>query len=211
MRKPAPATVIALIALFVSLGGTAYAATNLPANSVGSKQLKSGAVTTRSLRTHAVTGSKVADKSLTGTQIDSSTLGTVPNATHATNADQLAGQAASTYIAHCPSGLHRTPNGDLCFDFTERPAATWMDALKTCASAGLRLPDLGELVQAFNDLGALQDAQWTSTEYFLRAVPDSASGNVALLAYQDTNRQIIVPAYYITTSYPYRCVTSATN
>jgi len=40
-----PATVIALLALFVALGGTTYAATSLPRNSVGTKQLKNGAVT----------------------------------------------------------------------------------------------------------------------------------------------------------------------
>lgn len=45
-RLPSPATVLALIALFVALGGTSYAAINaLPKNSVGTKQLKNGAVT----------------------------------------------------------------------------------------------------------------------------------------------------------------------
>ena len=39
------AHVIALIALFVALGGSAYAAFGLPKNSVGAKQLKRGAVT----------------------------------------------------------------------------------------------------------------------------------------------------------------------
>ncbi len=86
MRIPTPGTIIALIALFVSLAGTTYAATSLPANSVGTKQLKTGAVTNRTLRDHAVTGSKVADNSLTGTQINASTLGTVPNASHANSA-----------------------------------------------------------------------------------------------------------------------------
>jgi len=36
---------VALLALFIALGGTSYAAVRLPANSVGSKQLKNGAVT----------------------------------------------------------------------------------------------------------------------------------------------------------------------
>jgi hypothetical protein len=39
------ANVIAVIALFVALGGGAYAATRLPARSVGTAQLKKGAVT----------------------------------------------------------------------------------------------------------------------------------------------------------------------
>src|SRR3954464_15689197 len=45
MRRPSPAMVVALIALFVALGGGAYAAFKLPKGSVGSKQLKKHAVT----------------------------------------------------------------------------------------------------------------------------------------------------------------------
>jgi hypothetical protein len=45
LRKPSPAFVISLVALFVALGGTTYAATGLPANNVGTKQLKNAAVT----------------------------------------------------------------------------------------------------------------------------------------------------------------------
>jgi hypothetical protein len=42
--RPAPATVIACLALAIALSGTSYAAFVLPANSVGSKQLKRNAV-----------------------------------------------------------------------------------------------------------------------------------------------------------------------
>jgi hypothetical protein len=45
LRAPSPAFVISLVALFVALGGTSYAATHLPKNSVGTKQLKNKAVT----------------------------------------------------------------------------------------------------------------------------------------------------------------------
>jgi hypothetical protein len=46
LRGPSPAFVISVIALFVALGGTTYAAaTSLPINSVGTPQLKAGAVT----------------------------------------------------------------------------------------------------------------------------------------------------------------------
>jgi hypothetical protein len=44
-HRPSPATVIACIALIVALGGTGYAAVTLPANSVGTAQLKKNAVT----------------------------------------------------------------------------------------------------------------------------------------------------------------------
>ena len=41
--------VVAYMALFVALGGTSYAAINLPAGSVGTKQLRNGAVTNKKL------------------------------------------------------------------------------------------------------------------------------------------------------------------
>jgi hypothetical protein len=44
-HRPSPAMVIAIVALIVALGGTGYAAIKLPANSVGTTQLKSNAVT----------------------------------------------------------------------------------------------------------------------------------------------------------------------
>lgn len=44
-RRPSHATVVAYLALFVALGGVSYATVVLPANSVGTKQLKDRAVT----------------------------------------------------------------------------------------------------------------------------------------------------------------------
>jgi len=48
------ANVIATLALFLALGGGAYAAVKLPKNSVGAKQLKAGAVTPAKLSASAV-------------------------------------------------------------------------------------------------------------------------------------------------------------
>jgi hypothetical protein len=55
IRRPSASTGIALLALFVALGGTGYAALKLPKNSVGTAQLKN----------NAVTGAKVKNGSLT--------------------------------------------------------------------------------------------------------------------------------------------------
>jgi hypothetical protein len=43
--RPSPSLVISILALVVALGGSAYAAINLPKNSVGAKQIKRNAVT----------------------------------------------------------------------------------------------------------------------------------------------------------------------
>jgi hypothetical protein len=55
--------VVAYLALFVALGGTSYAAVNLPAGSVGSKQLRNGAVTNAKLARGSV-GARKLDPSL---------------------------------------------------------------------------------------------------------------------------------------------------
>jgi hypothetical protein len=55
--------VIAYLALFLALGGTAYAV-SLPSNSVGTKQLKNNAVTKKKIKRNAVTTQKVRDATL---------------------------------------------------------------------------------------------------------------------------------------------------
>ena len=77
---------IALIALFIALGGTSYAAIKLPASSVGTKQLKSHAVTAAKLKAGAVGTAAIANDSVTGDKVLESSLGKVPSATHADTA-----------------------------------------------------------------------------------------------------------------------------
>jgi len=92
---------IALLALFIALGGTTYAATALPANSVGAKQLKKNAVINAKIKSNAVIGAKVKNNSITGADVLESSLGKVPaaanadNATHATSANTAAPSGAA--------------------------------------------------------------------------------------------------------------------
>ncbi len=50
LHRPSPALVVSVIALSVALGGTSYAAIVLPANSVGTRQIKKNAVTTAKVK-----------------------------------------------------------------------------------------------------------------------------------------------------------------
>lgn len=65
-RRPSPALVVALIALFLALTGGAYAAFTVPKGSVGSAQLRNGAVTAAKLHRNAVTSATVRPGSLLG-------------------------------------------------------------------------------------------------------------------------------------------------
>ena len=99
------ANVVATLALFIALGGaSAFAATKLAKNSVGTKQIKNGAITKGKIKNGAVTGSK----------IDTSTLGAVPTATHATTADSAAhsSSAASATTATNATELGGAPATD---------------------------------------------------------------------------------------------------
>ena len=57
---------IALLALFVALGGTSYAALNLPAGSVGTRELHNGAVTNKKLANASVTPAKFDGRAIGG-------------------------------------------------------------------------------------------------------------------------------------------------
>jgi hypothetical protein len=76
------AHVIALAALFVALGGTAFAAAT-----IGTNDIKNGAVTKKKIHKNAVNGSRVKKNSLSGKDIDEKSLGAVPTAGHALSAD----------------------------------------------------------------------------------------------------------------------------
>lgn len=114
IREHVRSNIIGYVCLVWLMTGTAIAATQLPARSVGSKQLRSRAVTNRTLargavtaskvktgaltgtqvKTGSLTGTQVKTDSLTGTQIRESSLGRVAQAT---DADNLGGAAASAY------------------------------------------------------------------------------------------------------------------
>jgi hypothetical protein len=68
------ANVIASLALFIALGGASYAAVAIPANSVGTNQLKKSAVAGSKIKKNAISSAKVKDGSLQRGDFASGTL-----------------------------------------------------------------------------------------------------------------------------------------
>jgi len=84
-RRPSPALVISVLALFVALGGSAYAATK-----IGTKDIKKNAITAAKIKKNAVTTAKIKNNGVTGAKIDEGSLGPVPSAVNAVNATNAA-------------------------------------------------------------------------------------------------------------------------
>ncbi len=164
LGRPSPAMIVALIALFAALTGSAYAA--LGKNTVGSKQLKAKSVSTGKLANNAVTGVKVANGSLTGEDINLAALGTVPAATSAAsagNANTLGGHSAS-----CPQGT--TLIRGTCFDSAPNEAAPNLKAAAdACAAKGGYLPSVMALYSTRQVLnlgtGVGEDHMFTDSYY----------------------------------------------
>jgi hypothetical protein len=117
------ANVMSSIAVFLVLGGaTAFAATKIGANEIKANSIKTGkivkeavtagkikakavtesriadgAVTSLKLADNAVTTTKLANKSVTGAKLDLPSIGTVPTAQNAANAEKLGGKGPSSY------------------------------------------------------------------------------------------------------------------
>jgi hypothetical protein len=67
--RPSPALVIALIALFVSIGGVGYAAAT-----IGTNDIKNGAVTAKKLHKNAVASTKIQFGAVNGTKVEDHSL-----------------------------------------------------------------------------------------------------------------------------------------
>ncbi len=148
MKKLRPrftyANVVSTLCLFLLLGGGAYAAAKLPANSIGTKQLKN----------NAVTAVKIKNGTISGSKINLASLGTVPDATHAdtattaaaassaSNSAQLGGAPAADYRDRCPAGTNLVAPR-VCAT-GEEGADEYLPSVETCGELGLQLPTAGE-------------------------------------------------------------------
>jgi hypothetical protein len=116
--RPSASMIVALVALFVAMGGTGYAVKRLPKRSVGPAQLKKDAVRTKNIKARNVTRSRIAKRSinadlvgtdaLVGKNILESSLGQVPEATHAAGADSVGGLSLKRFSFRAPAGTGGT-------------------------------------------------------------------------------------------------------
>jgi hypothetical protein len=83
-HRPSPAMIVAIVALFVAMGGTGYAVSKVPKRSVGPTQLRKNAVRSQHIKPRAITTRKLAKSTLSA--LKSGGAATSPGAASGTGA-----------------------------------------------------------------------------------------------------------------------------
>lgn len=169
------ANVMSSIAVFLVLGGaTAFAAGKITAkqlqsNSVTTAKIKKSAITASKIKNGAVTTSKLGGGSVTASNLAAGAVSAASLASGSVGATQIANGAVSasklapgTLNPVCPSGT--TSVGGLCFETSERGAATFVAAVEACTNSGRMLPPAADLI-GFAKKSALPNQEWSGSLY----------------------------------------------
>jgi hypothetical protein len=188
MWRHSPAVAIAVLALFVALGGSVYAAKRakidggaIRAKSIPGNRLKPHSVAADRLKPHSIPAGLLkpgvipqvaANAPLTGADINELTLGQVPSAAHADSADtaqsavdaQTALNAvnavdAQTVNGHSVGCLPGTmPFAGACWDSSASSPVNAPTAARKCAAHGGELPAALELAAFAEEPGVSLDS-----------------------------------------------------
>lgn len=194
-RRLTYANVMATVAVFLALGGGAYAATQITGKDVKNRSLRG-----KDLKRNTITGKEVAE----------SRLRRVPRARHA---DRLAGRSGTSYLVRCPSGT--VPVSSTCIETQARPALPYSTAAVQCEATGRpegpgrRLPRHDELMTALGDFGISLAAGGELTSNV--SAPSAPSGRLDVLAIIDATGNVAVVSDTAAGARPFRCVSTPIN
>lgn len=175
LRRPSAALVVSLVALFIALGGSAYAAFKLPANSVGTRQIRSSAVTTSKIKNHAVTASKI-------------------NASHLTVRTARSANGLTTLPSgKSESGVFATADGDsagggyigLTITYPRALAAPIAEGniIDVQAASGPHCPGVGQADRGYLCLYDTDTTGTTGPVFYSDTGPDSGVGTLGVVLY----------------------------
>jgi hypothetical protein len=181
--RQSPALMVAVIALFVALGGSVYAAkkAKLDGRAIRAKSIPGNRVKPHSIAANrlmpGVIGGGGASGPLTGADINELTLGQVPSATHADSADtaqsavdaQTALNAvnavdAKTVNGHSVGCLPGTlPFAGACWETSASSPVDAPTAARKCAARGGELPEALQLAVFAEEPGVNLDSgdEWS--------------------------------------------------
>ena len=180
LRRQAPALIVAGLALVAAMGGTVYAAKKIDGHTIKAKSLPGnrlaiGSVPGNRLKPGTIQATQLAPGSITGIHIDASTLGQVPSAVHAEQAQSakdaetalnaVTAQNAKSlngYEAGCKAGTRLFAGA--CWQVaTSESALSAPAAAASCAGQGGELPEALALAAFSQQPGVTLDKgdEWT--------------------------------------------------
>jgi hypothetical protein len=164
--RQSPALVVSVIALFVALGGSVYAARKakidgqaIRAKSIPGNRLKPHSITANRLKPGVLHANPAAAGPLTGADINELTLGQVPSATHADSADSAQSAVDAQTALNAVNAIDaKTVNGHsvgclpgtrafagACWEASTHSAVNAPTAARKCAAWGGSLPEALQL------------------------------------------------------------------
>jgi hypothetical protein len=216
--RQSPALFVSLLALFVALGGTVYAAQKISGKAIRMKSLPGNRLQPRSVAANRLKPGVLAglrlNGPLTGTDINELTLDRVPSATHAETADRAQSAVDAETALNAVNAIDaQTVNGHsvgcmpgtrlfagACWEASPSPAATAPEAAADCAVAGGALPEALQLAAFAEEDGVNLDPgdEWSGD------IPVVSGPNVYATVTVAANGQInFSPS---TNTRKYRCV-----
>jgi hypothetical protein len=141
LRHLSFSNVIAMLALFVALGGAAYAGTKINGNSIkngsiGGGKLKNETITANKIKKGTITATQIAPGSIGSSSIDESTLGTVPSAQSAATAG-TASKADSAGTADSAKSAESAKTADTASSATSANEAKHAEDADTASRADI--------------------------------------------------------------------------
>lgn len=188
------ANVVSTLALFLALGGSAYAVSKITGADVRDRSL-----TSRDFKSNSANGRVVKEQS----------LGAVPRAQ---NSARLAGEPATRFLVSCPAGTITA--SDVCIEVQARPPASYRTAAFDCSSIdsneriGRRLPTHQELMLALAqpEITLAPGGELTGEVY-----PSGTPGKVDVLSVTEENGSVAIGPDDGSNARSYRCVADPMN
>ena len=189
-RRMTYANVMSTLAVFIALGGSAYAV---------------GKISGSQLQNRSVSGKKLKRNTIGGSTVKESRLGRVPHASRANNSLRLQGVDAGKLLLNCPAGTQY--QSDVCIELRARgPAAAYGIARVTCEAANRRLPLYQELAGLLDDFSV--PFQEGIGEFVSEVVQNpSDTTRVRALVITDRTGAVTTVPDSDAGSRPYRCAT----
>jgi hypothetical protein len=217
--RSSPALIVSIIALFVALGGSVYAAKKAR---IDGKAIRAGSIPGNRLKPRSIAANRLKPgilraaipTPLTGTDINELTLGQVPSAAHADSADsaqsaidaQTALNAvnavdAKTVNGHSVGCLPGTrPFAGACWESSSSSPVNAPTAARKCAARGGTLPEALQLAAFAEEPGVNLDPgdEWSSEIPVFTGLNTYGVATVSAASKIDSSLS--------TNTHPYRCV-----